>query len=166
MDEAPSVDAGVDEDRRRLLLGLAALAASGAVGPLAAQATPAPLADPTSFADLSRSLAGYAYADAATASAMLDALTQAVGADALRRIATLAAVTPPAQLGAELRTAGLATQAETLVTALCTGQVDTPAGPRVISYDNALIWQALAWTKPNAWCGGVTGYWTDKPGGT
>lgn len=160
MDRAPAVDAGVDEDRRRLLLGLAALAASGVAAPLGAQ--PAPLADPTSFANLSKGLAGYAYADAATASALLDALTQAVGADALRRIATLAAVTPPAQLNAELRTAGLSTQAETVVVALYTGQV----GARVISYDNALVWQALGWTKPNAWCGGTTGYWTDKPAGT
>ena len=95
MDRTPGVDASVDEDRRRLLLGLAALAASGIAGPLAAQ--PAPLADPTSFANLSRGIAGYAFADAATASAMLDALTQAVGAEALRRIATLAAVTPPHQ---------------------------------------------------------------------
>ena len=50
MDRA-NVDAGVDEDRRRLLLGLAALAASAA-GPLGAQ--PAPLADPTSVANLAK----------------------------------------------------------------------------------------------------------------
>jgi hypothetical protein len=160
MERATGVDASVDEDRRKLLLGLAALAASAASGPLGAQ--PAPLADPTGFASLSRGLTGYAYADAATASAMVDALTQAVGADALRRIATLAAVTPPAQLNAELRAAGLSAPAETVVVALYTGQV----GAQVITYDNALVWQALGWTKPNAWCGGTTGYWSDKPTGT
>jgi hypothetical protein len=162
MDPAARTDERIDDERRRVLLGLAALAASGAVGPLAAQAPPAPLADPQGFAALTRTMAGHAFADSATATAMLDALTQAVGADTLRRIATLATVTPPAQLGAELATAGLATQAETVVAALYTGQV----GTRVISYDGALVWQALGWTKPNASCGGTTGYWADKPAAT
>ena len=165
MDDPSRKDESVDVDRRRLLVGLAALAASGAVGPLAAQSTPA-LADPAAFASFARSMTGYAFADAPTASAMIDALNQAVGADALGRIATLAIGTPPAQLGAALRAAGLSAQAETIVVALYTGQVDTPAGTRVISYDNALVWQALRWTKPNAWCGGETGYWSTKPAGS
>jgi hypothetical protein len=156
----------IDDDRRRLLLGLAALAAGAAVPPLAAQSVPAPLFEPTSFANLTRLLAGYAFGDAAAATATLDALTEAVGADALRRIATLATVIPPAQLDDELRTAGLAFDARTVVTALYTGTIDTQAGPRVLTYDHALVWQALGWTKPNAYCGGETNYWSAKPAGT
>ena len=40
--------------------------------------------------------------------------------------------------------------------ALYTGTVDTPKGTVVVSYDQALVWQACAWTKPNAFCGGAT----------
>lgn len=151
-------DGSVDEDRRRLLAGLAALAASALAGPLRAQAPGVDLAS------LSKPLTGYTFADAATASAMLDALTEAVGENALRRIASIAAATPADRLAGELSAGGLAAQAEIVVAALFTGQVDTPKGTRVISYDNALVWQALAWTKPNAWCGGETGYWSAKPG--
>lgn len=158
MERAPEDVADVDVDRRHLLAGLAALAASAIAGPLRAQA---PAQD---FAALTRSLTGFAFADAATASAMLDALSDAVGANTLRRIASIAAASPPDRLAGDLAAAGLAAQAEIVVAALFTGQVDTPKGPRVIGYDTALVWQALAWTKPNAWCGGETGYWSAKPG--
>ncbi len=157
MDRAPGVDA-VDEDRRRLLSGLAALAACAAAGPLRAQA---PGVD---FAALTTTLAGLTFADASAASAMLDALNAAVGETALRRIAGIAASSTPERLAADLASAGLSAQAEVVVAALFTGQVDTPRGPRVIGYDSALVWQALGWTKPNAWCGGETNYWSTKPG--
>lgn len=148
----------VDEDRRSLLSGLAALAACAAAGPLRAQA---PGVD---FAALTKALAGSAFADASAASAMLDALGAAVGESALRRIAGIAASSPSERLALDLATAGLSAPAEIVVAALFTGQVDTPKGPRVIGYDSALVWQALGWTKPNAWCGGDTNYWSSKPG--
>jgi hypothetical protein len=153
--------ASTDEDRRRIVAGLAALLASSAAGPLGAQ--PAPLADPASFANLTRTITGFAFADAATANATIDALTAAVGADNLRRIGTLAAVTPPAQLATELRVAGLERAARTVVDALWTGTIDSPQGSRVISYEHALIWQALPWTKPNTACGGEVNYWSTAP---
>ena len=158
MGREPGVDAVVDEDRRRLLAGLAALAASALAGPRRAQASG------VDAAALAKSLTGFTFGDASTASAMLDALSEAVGESTLRRIASIAAATPADRLADELSAGGLAAQAEVVVAALFTGQVDTPKGPRVISYDNALVWQALAWTKPNAWCGGETGYWSAKPG--
>lgn len=157
MERAPANDP-IDEDRRRLLTGLAALAACATAGPLRAQASG------VDFTALTRTLAASTFADASTASAMLDALNGAVGADTLRRIASVAASSAPGQLASNLASAGLSTAAEVVVAALFTGQVDTPKGPRVISYDNALVWQALPWTKPNAWCGGDTDYWSAKPG--
>jgi len=159
----PALTATIDEDRRRVVAGLAALLASTAAGPLGAQ--PAPLADPASFANLTRTITGFAFADAATADATLEALTAAIGADNLRRIGTLAAATSPAQLASELRVAGLERAARTVVDALWTGTIDTPQGPRVISYEHALIWQALPWTKPNTACGGEVNYWATAPVG-
>ena len=52
-----------------------------------------------------------------------------------------------------------------VVTALFTGMIDTPKGRVVITYDNALAWQAVPWTKPNALCGGDIDYWASAPKG-
>lgn len=148
--------------RRDLLKGLAALLAWGGAPAAFAQGKAAPLA-PARFAALSTTLTGGAYADPALAARMLSALTAAVGADALAKVATLAAVTAPAQLQAELTIAGVDRAAATVVTALMSGVVDTPKGPVVLAYNDALAWQAVPWTKPNAVCGGMVDYWASAP---
>lgn len=147
--------------RRALLKGLAALSASGWMPAGLGQGAAA--LDATRFAALSATLTGFAYKDPALASAMLKALTGAVGADALAKIATLAAVTAPGSLGDELRIAGVDKQAQAVLVALHSGVVTTPAGPVVLTYEHALAWQAVPWTKPNADCGGMTNYWAKAP---
>jgi hypothetical protein len=144
--------------RRRLLHGLAALAASGWLPAASAQ----PGLSPARLTAMSNALTGFAYADP-LAGRMLQALADTVGADALNRIATLAAVTASDRLGDELRIAGLEQQAATVVVALYSGVVVTPNGPVVLTYDQALAWQAVPWTKPNAQCGGLTDYWATAP---
>ena len=151
-----------DPPRRELIKGLAALLACGCAPAALAQGGAAPLA-PARFAALSTTLAGYAY-DAALAARMLSALAAAVGADALAKVATLAAVTAPAQLQAELTIAGVDRAAATIVAALMSGVVDTPKGPVVLAYNDALAWRAVPWTKPNAVCGGMVDYWASAPG--
>lgn len=148
--------------RREILKGLAALLAWGGAPAAFAQGKAAPLT-PARFAALSSALAGGAYADPALAARMLSALAAAVGADALAKVATLAAVTAPAQLQAELTLAGVDRAAATVVTALMSGVVDTPKGPVVLAYNDALAWQAVPWTKPNAVCGGMVDYWASAP---
>jgi hypothetical protein len=150
-----------DGGRRRLLHGLAALVASGYMPPGAAQPAPANVSAAT-FAAMSRTIAGYAYDDD-LAGRMLAALTSAVGAANLAQIATLAAVIAPGQLGNELKLAGVDGAATIVVTALYSGVVETTKGPIVITYDRALAWQAVPWTKPNAECGGPTNYWAMVP---
>ena len=44
------------------------------------------------------------------------------------------------------------------------GAVDTENGT-VLTYDDALVWRACAWTKPPATCGGPFGYWQLGPQG-
>ncbi|SMC40348.1 sugar dehydrogenase complex small subunit [Primorskyibacter flagellatus] len=34
---------------------------------------------------------------------------------------------------------------------------------QVVTYTDALIWQAMDYTKPMAYCGGEVGYWADPP---
>jgi hypothetical protein len=144
--------------RRRLLQGLAALAASGLAPPGIAQGG-------TQLGALSRPLTGFAYDDPAVASEMLRAMTAAFGAQSLSRIATLAASTPVAALGDALRNAGLDGVAQRVLVALYSGTVTTPKGPVVFAYTDALGWRAVPWTKANAVCGGPTDYWTDPPAG-
>jgi hypothetical protein len=145
--------------RRRLLQGLGALVAAGYVPAGIAQAAPSA----SQFTAMSRTLTGYVYADAQTANALLHALSTAVGASNLAKVANLASSVAPDQLDATLASAGLQHAAATIVTALYSGVVDTPKGPVVITYDQALGWQAVPWTKPNAVCGGVTDYWSTAP---
>lgn len=146
--------------RRRLLQGLAALAAAGVVPVAIAQSAPSA----AQFAALTRTLTGFAWQDDAAAGAMLRALSAAVGASTLTRVADLARTTAPDALSAALAASGLEHAAATIVTALYTGVVDTPKGPVVLTYVSAIAWQAVPWTKPNALCGGVTNYWASAPG--
>jgi hypothetical protein len=143
-------------ERRRLLQGLAALAASGIVPGALAQA-------PRNLAGLSKPLTGFAYEAAGLASRMLAALTAAFGAQTLERMASIASSTSPANLADALRAAKLDAAAVKVIVALYSGIVDTPSGPVVFAYEDALAWQAVPWTKPNAACGGPTDYWASAP---
>ena len=143
-------------NRRRLLQGLAALAASGLVPPGMAQTPP-------QMAALSKPLTGFAYEDPAVASAMLRAMTAVFGTQPLQKIADIASSTPPGALADALRGAGLESVASQVIVALYSGVVQTSAGPVVFAYDDALAWRAVPWTKPNAVCGGPTDYWSTAP---
>ena len=147
--------------RRELLQGLAALAASGLVPAALGQGASALSA--AEFRALSTSMTGFAYGDGEVASAMLHALASSVGASTLSKIAALASATPSARLGDALREAQLDAAATKVIVALYSGVVDTPSGPVVFTYDKALAWRAVAWTKPNAECGGETDYWSKAP---
>ncbi|HEY3179463.1 MAG TPA: sugar dehydrogenase complex small subunit [Casimicrobiaceae bacterium] len=151
--------------RRELLQGLGALVSSGWIPTAIAQNAPPATLSPTRFAATSIACTGYTFDDPRVATAMLRALSNNVGAANLQKLATLAANTPPAQLDAALKSAGMERTAEIVVTALYTGTIDGPKGVIVISYDQALVWQACGWTKPNAFCGGQTNYWADPPAG-
>ncbi|MFO1312122.1 MAG: sugar dehydrogenase complex small subunit [Burkholderiales bacterium] len=142
--------------RRRLLQGLAALAASGIVPGALAQS-------PRGLGALSKPLTGFAYEDAALASRMLAAMTTAFGAQALDRIASIASSTPASGIAEALRAAKLDDVAAKVVVALYSGIVQTSSGPIVFAYEDALAWQAVPWTKPNAACGGPTDYWASAP---
>ena len=150
-------------NRRELLQGLAALASSGWLPPAFAQSAASTTLSPAQFSAASVACTGYTFGDPGVATAMLRALNDAVGRANLIRLAKLAINTPPAQFDAALKAAGLERSAEIVVAALYTGTVDGPKGTVVISYDQALVWQACGWTKPNAFCGGQTNYWADPP---
>jgi hypothetical protein len=52
-----------------------------------------------------------------------------------------------------------------IITGWYSGVHKTASGEEVVTYTDALMWEALDFTKPMGWCGGETGYWADAPEG-
>ena len=50
-----------------------------------------------------------------------------------------------------------------IVAAWYSGNYQTGAGLASFGLANALLWDALNFTKPSGFCGGLTGYWGDAP---
>jgi hypothetical protein len=55
--------------------------------------------------------------------------------------------------------------ANAIVAAWYSGVYDSGQGQAVAGFDQALLWQAMSFTKPFADCGGETGYWSEPPQG-
>ncbi|MFI0845165.1 sugar dehydrogenase complex small subunit [Mesorhizobium sp. IMUNJ 23232] len=55
------------------------------------------------------------------------------------------------------------TVANDVVAAWYSGVVDTQDGQALAGFTDALMWNALDFTKPFAYCGGEMGYWADPP---
>lgn len=53
--------------------------------------------------------------------------------------------------------------ANAVVAAWYTGIYETGKGRAVATVDQALMWNALTFTKPLAFCGGNSGYWANPP---
>lgn len=52
---------------------------------------------------------------------------------------------------------------DAIVAAWYSGLYDGGHGTAVADFNGALVWTALAFTKPFASCGGEVGYWADPP---
>ena len=148
-------------ERRAVLRALASLAAWAAAPAALAQGG----TTPAQFAGLSQALTTYAYQDPPLAAALVRALAAAIGAAKLTQLATVVTQAPGADLDAALEAAGLTVAAQNVIVALYSGMVDGANGARVLTYNEALAWQAVPWTKPNALCGGQTDYWSSAPSG-
>jgi hypothetical protein len=139
-------------DRRTLLRALAALGASTLAPGARAQAL-----DARAFAGISAALTGYPQADPATAGKLMRAFATPQRAASLRALIALVASTPASELDAAIASKKLDKVANDLVAAWYSGMVDG----KVVLYTEALVWSAMAYSKPMGICGGVTGYWAD-----
>jgi hypothetical protein len=55
--------------------------------------------------------------------------------------------------------------ANAIVAAWYSGLYDSGTGKQAVAmFTDALLWNALAFTKPPGFCGGATGYWAQAPG--
>ena len=55
--------------------------------------------------------------------------------------------------------------ANAVAAAWYTGVSPDPDDLAVLTYTDALMWDAMDYTKPMAICGGETGYWSEPPAG-
>jgi Membrane bound FAD containing D-sorbitol dehydrogenase len=139
--------------RRDFLAGLAAaIAAAGSAG------FPASLFAASSirveqFATLSKTLTQSASLDPDVARTLLGAFI-ATGHEA-----DLAALIADSSSAA----AKNAPLANAIVAAWYSGVCNTATGQAVATFEGALMWNAMTYTKPFGICGGDTGYWSDPP---
>ena len=134
--------------RRSILIGGSALAAI-AFAKWPSEASAAEL-DAETFAELSRKLTGNEDLDADYAAEMLDAY-KAIGKN--EDIAALADGSENPELENDI------------VAAWYSGLSPDPDSNEVITYTDALMWEAMSFTKPMGYCGGETGYWAEPPAG-
>ena len=55
------------------------------------------------------------------------------------------------------------TVADDIVAAWYSGTYETDLGEKLAAFNEALVWNALDFTKPFGSCGGDTGYWAEPP---
>jgi|SRR4051812_43070062 hypothetical protein len=136
--------------RRALILGGACALSAASAFPFFAGANETITVD--EFRALSARLTGASLTDlnATAAAKLLDGfLSMERGADLARLAAD-----PGARAGP---------LADDIVAAWYSGNYQTAAGLASIGLPSALLWDALNYTKPSGFCGGLTGYWGDAP---
>ena len=136
--------------RRRLILGGASAASLAFAFPLFAGANETITVE--EFRALSARLTGASLTDlnATAAAKLLDGfLSMGRGADLARLAADPGAKAGPL--------------ADDIVAAWYSGNYHTATGLASIGLPGALLWDALNFTKPSGFCGGLTGYWGDAP---
>ena len=131
--------------------GLAASAlALAAAAPPRADAATAPALD--AFMAMSQRLTGQSSLDEDMGQAILAAFTATGQAGEL---SALVAQPDPARSKLDI--------ANAVVAAWYSGLSPVPAAAEVTGFNEALVWNALTYTKPWGSCGGETGYWSNPP---
>ena len=100
------------------------------------------------FLGLSQSLTGKTSLDEDIAAAMLDAFRSNGQADAVSALMN-------GESDADLE--------NEIVAAWYSGVSPNPDDLTVLTYTDALMWDAMPYTKPMGYCGGATGYWAEPP---
>jgi len=139
-------------DRRNLLLGGVSLLAAGAVSARARVETALSL---DQFLSISNRLLGIDDLDRNTAGKFLEGLLASGREAVLARLVS----------GVDTSSDGARNLANDIVASWYSGIYETGHGPAVATYNEAMMWRALGFTKPLATCGGPTGYWNSPPDG-
>jgi hypothetical protein len=115
------------------------------------------------FLEAASALTGIAIDDREQATRYFKVLHDSLGAERVRALADAAGLAPDALLPAS-RFEPLRSTAEFAMNLWLTGMVPNATGEAsVLDYTDALVWNALPFTKPPGRCGGAFGYWADPP---
>ncbi|MGJ8571561.1 MAG: sugar dehydrogenase complex small subunit [Hoeflea sp.] len=144
----PTPSHSLHATRRSILVGGSALAVASFAG-WPGHASAAAI-DTDAFIKLSQELTGKSDLDADYASRMIKAYEMIGKSD---DIAALADGYEDPQLANEI------------VAAWYSGLSPDPESNEVITYTDALMWEAMSFTKPMGYCGGEMGYWAEPPAG-
>lgn len=139
-------------DRRNLLLGGVGLLAASAVSTHAQAETAVSL---DQFLSISNRLLGIDDLDRNIAGKFLDGLVASGREVVLGRLVS----------GADTSSDAARNLANDIVASWYSGIYETGQGRAVATYNEAMIWRALGFTKPLGNCGGPTGYWNNPPDG-
>jgi hypothetical protein len=153
----------MNEERRKLLQALGSLSTLAFAGPGSAATRPAGAVTIDQFAKLSAALTGYPAGDPGVAARVLKAFATPARRASLAKLVALAAGTPAAELDAAIRTQGLDTIANELVSVWYSGIVRNGKAAQLVLYTDAYVWNAMTFSKPMGVCGGPTGYWSTPP---
>ncbi len=139
-------------ERRQVLAGSLALLAPWSSAHSAPAAT---------FSTLSAALMPNQTIDPGLAGHYEQALRAGPHAAALDKLIELAGASSGNELLDRIKSEGLAEASDAVVAAWYSGMV----GSRVVTYTDALAWNAVPFTKPAGYCGGAFGYWSEPPAG-
>lgn len=138
-------------DRRTVLAGLAALAAS----PSAAFANPKNL-----WTVATQIIAGTRLADDTVLSLAIGAVESEFGASTVDKLLEAVLARDAANIDAPFPDPKVESAARRFVEIVFTGEVSTDSA---LAFHQALAWQVLPFTKPPSICGAGFGWWTDRP---
>jgi hypothetical protein len=141
-----------DVTRRSILAGLAAAIAAAGAGGFPAAVFAQSTVTVEQFIALSEKLTGTKALDADIAKTLLGGFLATGNGAAL---ATLVQEDADFTSYTDL--------ANAIVAAWFSGVYNTGSGQAVATFTEALLWDALDFTKPWAECGGETGYWAEAP---
>ena len=136
-----------------LLAGLAAAIAAAGAGGFPSSLYAASSIGVEQFIDLSRTLTQTNNLDPDAARTLLGAF---IGTGHEADLAAL--IADPASASGKN-----AVLANAVIAAWYSGVCDTRSGQSVATFDQALMWNAMTFTKPFGECGGDTGYWSEPP---
>ena len=146
---------GTALDRRAFIVGTFGISAA-LVFP--AWAADAPTAG--DFQQICAALANGRKIGTADAAAYLAALSGRETNGALTALVEVVRTTPTSELDAVIKAKGLDAAANEVVATVYSGVIETGGQVQVITYEDALVWEALPYTKPSGQCGGEFGYWS------
>lgn len=155
-DGAPGAAAG--PDRRRLLLGFAAVAGLSTL-PLAALSGPAAAAA-DSWTLATQIVAGTRLGDPTVLALVIEALEAEVGAAMVERLRTAVLARDAADIVDPFEDPAVEAAARRFVEMVYTGAFAAGATP---AFHQALAWKVLPFTKAPSVCGPGFGWWTNPP---